>query len=592
MRKAISYIRMSSEQQLKGSSLKRQLELTKEYALKNNLDLKESIQDLGVSAFSGEHAKTGELGVFLNAIKNKEFPEEVVLLVESLDRLSRQKPTTAFKQLTDILEYGIEVHTTFDGQIYTQASIDSDPSQLFISIGSMIRAHEESKVKSDRLKKAWAYKRGNLDNKILTRLIPSWIEYNETSKEMVLVPGMAKVIRKIFQLSVEENSGSYVITRYLNANLKDFPKPIQAVSHNNRTTTWGESYVKKILSNTSVYGDFQPHKMVNGVRVPDGEPIKDYFPAVISKEEFLLCKKRIKDRKLSGAGRKGSQYSNIFSQLLVCSECGGRVVYLNKGKAPKGGSYLCCRRSNEGSCNSLSWAYDDFEAAFLSYLTELPLQDVFSSSDAKSKKRDIEKEQAQLMDRIREEQLQFDGLMKKLALLDDSLVPNVNAAMAQLQKSLKELQKEVQANELKLNDLTNRNPKKMQKGLVKGINDFKEKNSDEDIKQLRQKISAITRGLVDKVVINTLFPKVEPWEVDLLDSRFVQQFEDNKTNRTKYQTIEDFLLSDYGQRKLAHYQRYFIVHFKNGVIKMIQPSIDISLDTKSFKMIERFVKKQ
>jgi DNA invertase Pin-like site-specific DNA recombinase len=88
-----SYIRFSTPEQLKGNSLLRQLELSKKYADENGLYLDESLtlKDLGLSAFSGEHRKRGELGIFLNMVKKGKIPNNSVLLVESLDRISREQ---------------------------------------------------------------------------------------------------------------------------------------------------------------------------------------------------------------------------------------------------------------------------------------------------------------------------------------------------------------------------------------------------------------------------------------------------------------------------------------------------------------------
>ena len=55
--KAYSYIRMSTDIQLKGNSLQRQLELSKNYADINNLELVDTIKDIGVSAFKGKNLK-------------------------------------------------------------------------------------------------------------------------------------------------------------------------------------------------------------------------------------------------------------------------------------------------------------------------------------------------------------------------------------------------------------------------------------------------------------------------------------------------------------------------------------------------------
>ena len=82
--KAYSYIRMSTDIQRKGDSLRRQKELSKKYAEQHNLDLVETLQDIGVSAYSGKNSKEGAFGVFLEAIKSNKI-ESGSYLLESVD---------------------------------------------------------------------------------------------------------------------------------------------------------------------------------------------------------------------------------------------------------------------------------------------------------------------------------------------------------------------------------------------------------------------------------------------------------------------------------------------------------------------------
>ncbi|RIG13984.1 recombinase family protein, partial [Shigella dysenteriae] len=92
MRRAISYIRFSSERQLRGDSVRRQSKLVSDWLDKNPefyLDSSLSFKDLGKSAFSGKHLKGG-LGDFLTAIEKGLVKAGDTLLIESLDRLSRQ----------------------------------------------------------------------------------------------------------------------------------------------------------------------------------------------------------------------------------------------------------------------------------------------------------------------------------------------------------------------------------------------------------------------------------------------------------------------------------------------------------------------
>ncbi|WP_415926795.1 recombinase family protein [Mesorhizobium salmacidum] len=90
---AYSYIRMSTDIQLKGDSLRRQTERSKKYAQDHNLQLVEDLrlEDIGVSAFKGDNVSSGALGKFLDAVKAGRILKGSYLLVESFDRLSRQK---------------------------------------------------------------------------------------------------------------------------------------------------------------------------------------------------------------------------------------------------------------------------------------------------------------------------------------------------------------------------------------------------------------------------------------------------------------------------------------------------------------------
>jgi len=169
-RKAYSYIRMSTSIQLKGDSLRRQLELSKKYADEHGLELVDSLKDIGISAFRGKNISDGAFGEFLQSIKKGNIDPGSVLLVESLDRLSRDKVLTAFRSFTEILDNDIEIITLIDNQSYTANSVNDNVGQLFTTLGIMLRANDESKNKSSRLKSVWKNKRDNLGRKNIQQL--------------------------------------------------------------------------------------------------------------------------------------------------------------------------------------------------------------------------------------------------------------------------------------------------------------------------------------------------------------------------------------------------------------------------------------
>ncbi|HXA39909.1 MAG TPA: recombinase family protein [Phenylobacterium sp.] len=70
---AYSYSRFSSRAQAEGDSLRRQLSAAFAYAEANDLTLDTSLQDHGLSAFTGANRIKGALGSFVDRIKSGEI---------------------------------------------------------------------------------------------------------------------------------------------------------------------------------------------------------------------------------------------------------------------------------------------------------------------------------------------------------------------------------------------------------------------------------------------------------------------------------------------------------------------------------------
>jgi len=151
MKKCYSYIRFSTLEQSSGDSYRRQLAASKQYAVENGLVFDESltIKDLGVSAFKKHNIESGALGAFITALEDGKIEKGSVLLVESLDRISRAEVMTALKLFLSIIDAGITIITLQDNQKYSTESVNDNWAQLIISLSIMSRAHEEVKIKSE-----------------------------------------------------------------------------------------------------------------------------------------------------------------------------------------------------------------------------------------------------------------------------------------------------------------------------------------------------------------------------------------------------------------------------------------------------------
>ena len=256
-KKAYSYIRFSTPEQIKGDSLRRQLEGSREWADENGYDLDTSYRDLGVSGYKGANRTEGSLKKFIDLINQGHIDEGSVLILESLDRLSREELTKSLNLFISILSSGIKIVTLADRQEYTADSINNI-GNLVISLVSMARAHEESLMKSKRIRASWKAKVANVHNKKLSRLCPNWLQYNEKSDSFDLIEDRAGLIRDIFRKMIA-GMGQGRIAKELNE---------RKIPSWGRAKGWHETYLQKLCQNRALLGEFQPYSHTNGVRTP------------------------------------------------------------------------------------------------------------------------------------------------------------------------------------------------------------------------------------------------------------------------------------------------------------------------------------
>ena len=230
---------MSTKEQMRGDSARRQLEMTRKYADENGLELQDSYDDIGVSAFRSQNAVSGKLGIFLGLVSKGKIEKGSYLIIESLDRLSRDEIPTAFNRLNDIILAGIIVVTLVDGQVFSRENATNNNLSLMVALLIMMRAHEESRIKSHRLSAAWSQKRKSIQSgKVTNQRIPAWLEYANGHNKIVVIKDRAKLVTKMFEMA-RDGSGAFSICRHLNVTTQ----PTWGNS-----TVWQESYIKKILS--------------------------------------------------------------------------------------------------------------------------------------------------------------------------------------------------------------------------------------------------------------------------------------------------------------------------------------------------------
>lgn len=361
--KAYSYLRFSTPEQMRGDSFRRQTELAKKYAEGRGLDLDETLtfQDLGKSAFRSKNVKSGELRLFLDAVESGVVKEGSYLLVESLDRISRDAILSALHIFTGIIESGIILVTLIDNREFTEKSVNANPMDLIFSLITMMRAHEESATKSRRLKAVWENKRAKAKEKPITAKLPSWLSLDRAKGKIIVNKARAEVVKRIFKLTLK-GVGQNSIAQTLNG---------EKVPVFGKGKHWHRSFIVKLLNNPAVVGKLVPHKneYIEGklTRLAQ-EPVENYYPTIIKPEVYAQVQDLASTRSPLRGRHSGKTLNNIFGSLARCPLCGSTMTLVNKGRG-NGKSYLVCSKAKSGAgCKYKAVHYDKVESAFIENL--------------------------------------------------------------------------------------------------------------------------------------------------------------------------------------------------------------------------------
>ena len=551
--KAYSYIRMSTAAQLQGDSLRRQTQLSEQYAKQHGLDLDEDLKllDIGVSAFDGSNIGKGELGAFLDAVKKGKVAQGSMLLIEWFDRLSRGNLQSSITLMMDLLNSGITIVTLCDRKKFVpgQARLED----IMLSVMILSRAHEKSAQKSQRLKAAWENKRQKVHERKITGRCPGWMHLSRTGKEFELIQERVAIVRRMYDEAVN-GIGADAIARRLNQ---------EGVEPFGISKGWQKSTVQKILSSRSVLGEFQPMQKIDGKRTPIGETVKNYYPPIIEEAQFFAAQGARIARRMGGGGRKGDKVSNLFSKVAVCGYCHSRMHYLNKGK--RGGQFLVCDSSRRGlGCRVIPWNYLDFETSFLSFVRELDLSSLtnpWEENELRAIRGELLSINGKLADARRRNDLIFE-------LLTESANPDASLR-GRLHQTDQEIQ-DLESRKLLLeNDeqeyLARRNETEISSTSIASAVAALQDHSSEDLFKTRAEVSQKLSTLVEHVHVFGGGPlstgkKIQEKKAIMIRDGFVPEQVGNRFENPKP--------ADYKKH------RCFVVMFRDNSTRLVRPNPD------------------
>ena len=489
----------------KGDSYRRQLEATRAFVQEHNLDLDDSLslEDLGLSAYKGDHlGENGALGKFIEAINNGLVPRGSYLIIESLDRLSRQKVTAALELFLAILRKGIVIVTLTDKQIYSSESIDENYTQLIVSLSIMSRSHEESKIKGQRVHEAFNAKKqlARESKKKVSKNGPLWCDWDEKKQDFVLNPDKATIVRRIYDLALRDY-GAWDITRILNE--EEVPRMSRSTH-----TTWDHSIIHHLLTTKTVLGWYQPTIRSSGKKLPDGDPIPDYYPKVVDEDTFNRVQAKLASRKRGGvgAGRKGKHFANLFRGIFECGYCGhtftrSEFKYPGTDK-PKRAYLMCNGKTRRGCCDAPNVRYEPIEDQILKTMRELDFDQIFDSSSSESQRTKIQ----QSLEIKRSEQSENKKKLDRgleLMFENEDIPSSVLQKIKDFEKFDAKVSKEIEILETQLHStdqicVSNSDVKKELEAAIKSMSEC---TNEAELRDMRQNVNSQMKTLLDRIVI-------------------------------------------------------------------------------------------
>jgi DNA invertase Pin-like site-specific DNA recombinase len=339
-----------------------------------------TLRDLGVSAFEGKNRSSDAyaLGEFLAAVRAGRVSAGSYLIVENLDRLSREETMPAVNLFTSILLSGIAVVQLMPSEVVFTAK--SDAMDLMRAVLEMSRGHNESATKSVRVGGAWANKRKEAAGRIITLRLPGWVRFDGDLQraggkvvlngQLALIPERAEVVRRVFRLA-REGMGVHLIARQLNA--EKVPVLGRTVFRG-KPVVWSETVVYHLLTSKATYGEYQPCKGRGSQRTADGEPVAHYYPPAIDRDEFYAVQTLLRTRARCGRGKRG-KHINLFAGLLRDARGSGTLTYKHLKK--RSGVLIPVGAKQGRGTPWTCYSAGVFEAAVLSRLREVKAADVF-----------------------------------------------------------------------------------------------------------------------------------------------------------------------------------------------------------------------
>jgi hypothetical protein len=377
MKTAYSYVRLSSRRQVAGSGAERQLSRPSAICKQHGWTLsKQTFQDLGVSAFTGENRLKGDLSAFIQLAKEKRLAKHPVLILEAFDRFSRQDIDASEPVLLDLLKSGVDIHVAFSGKTFTSESTKSlaDRIEILVALKSAYEysANLSKRISAAKQKKLTLLRAGEI---VPHNNVPKYLSYDKATKTYKHNAN-TEFVKRLVKDYLSGNS-LYAISKAFNR---------EKIRTFRRGFEWSAKSVRCILSNRILIGEYLGNKK--------------FCEPIIGTEDFEKVQEMLaKHKHYNNKGRTGFLV-NVFRGLAFCSACEKAMHMCNQSKNYRTGKpmpepyrYLRCPSHSTGKTCS-NWQHVKIgeweQEFFMEFLMKTPeVLIAGNDSEARRIKREI-----------------------------------------------------------------------------------------------------------------------------------------------------------------------------------------------------------
>lgn len=322
MLKVATFSRTSTDNLSQSKSIGNQEDVYKSWIEKNNCVLYKNYIDEAISGTKGKYRV--EWKELIQDGKEKKYD---ILLSKSYSRFGRNMVET-LSAIKELREAGIRI-------IFIEDNLDSTKDTTNFGLFSWL-AEMESKKTSERIKTV--FDNFKEKGKIYNCIAPWGYDYDIEKKNFVINEVEAPIIRRIFKLYVQGNGTTRIANILTSEGIKG--KNGGVIRGNTiKNTILNEVYVGTLVQGKSEGIDVTISKR-NKIEQEKWIKHLNNHEAIITYETFIEANKifkvnseKAKKHRYSIKGIERSSNVSLFSNLLICSNCGASItIRRKKGK--------------------------------------------------------------------------------------------------------------------------------------------------------------------------------------------------------------------------------------------------------------------